>query len=489
MVWLFNAYPSLPGFDLHLKTLHVPTAMLDQGKKGKIMKQLGLVYAEVNDEIRYQKNNDDQVANEEKLNLFQRKRRVGDYLYRVNKGGKANFPSQLPLVDTGGESMVPHLSLAVSQPALYDQTIGILANSGESGKDWERPATLSIYSSGQLDQAYNVGVRLYGERGERESLRQRSQYAGSDSLDQSYQIFFRSKYSVDQVSGKLFFNQSNSPVLSSLIVERGDVRKKQLAFDLWRIAGLTVPDYATALLSVNGHQLGMHLIREPVNRKQWALKTGKHDLDFYSNGSGFLDLGWRWNVELNSWYKQVRGKLSMQLVDTYIDLEDLTKGVALRMFCGSSDWTRWAIIRDRQASNRWRWIDSNMDTCFSDQWSTSKDTIAEQHWLQVVMSKGNNKQWRITHHDLRALIFVELLNNDPEYSAYFLSLLERMMQRFAQGSNYNTAIFQVHGLSGDKNMSDRSVHDHIPPEELRGFVDRRSRFIREQIKLHFDVQS
>ena len=490
MAWLFHVYPSLHAFDQSLKTPYLPVAMLDQGKKGKIMKQLGLVYAEMNDEQRYLKNDDSNVVLEDStLNLFQRKRRVGDYLYRANIGGKYNFPSQLSLGDDVKKSIIPQLSLAISSLALYDDNFGTLVNPEGSGKEWERPATLSIYNKGKLDEAHNVGFRLLGEKGERKSRWQRNQDDTEKLLDQSYQVYFRSKYSIDNISGDKVFDDSNAPTLSSLVVKRGDAIKQVLAYDLWRIAGISVPFYGVAFLNVNGNDMGLRLIHEPVNRKQWLAREGKPHLDFYRNGQGPSDSGWHWNVEMNFWYKKVRSTLNMELAKTYIDLDALTKSIALRMFCGSSDWSQWAIVRDRHSLNRWRWIDWGMETCFSDQWSTSEESIAEQDWLSVVMSKDiDNKKWRVTHHNLRTMMFVELMNNDPAYQQYFLSILERMMQEFSGVNKYRETIHQFEIEFAGKGRRHTGDQEYLSLKKLREFIEKRHLFIKQQIERTFNIQ-
>ncbi|MGH1540757.1 MAG: CotH kinase family protein [Arenicella sp.] len=486
MLLLFTWFPSWHAFDQYLKTPYLPTAMLDQGKKGKIIKQLGLVYAEVNDGQRYQKNTT--VENDEEevpINLFQRKRRVGDYLYRANVGGKANFPSRIESdADKIPHQHITQVSLGISDAALFDENLGILLNAGQSGRKWERPATLSIYRGNQMSLAQNVGVRLYGEKGVREQLK--------GNLEQSYEVFFRSRYSVDEISGGTVFNASQVSSLSGLVLEQGDVVKRLLAMDLWRAAGLRVPAYGPALLSINGHNLGVRLAHEPVTSKQWLLRTANPWLDFYRSDKGATDQGWRWNVELTSWHRQVRGTLTMELVNTYIDLENLTRNIAAHMVCGSSDWPHWAIVRDRNAENRWRWIEWEMSTCFSDDWHTSKGSIAEQHWLRIVMTRKPGKlddPWHVTHRDLRTRIFTELMNNDPDYQAYFLSILEDVMQKLTTDDGILERLHHYRSLWPKQQLKGDSTGEHLSFDDMELFLQQRSHFIRKEIKRYFNTAS
>lgn len=459
-----------------MRTNSIPTAMLDNGKVGSILKQQGLVYTRDNPGERYppDKSHADGPAPVPQLpsqSPFRRKRQVGDYLYQANSPGKRSFPSTRLATPGANRIDLPLLSIAASEKSLYGSEHGIIANPARTNRQWERPSTFSLFAGDRLVFAGNAGVRLAGSKFIRLS--------GDNNAVFDFELFFRNAYGVNTVGSKGFFN-ANGPDLTGMVIERNHPLKNDIALELADIAGLTTPRHHAALFQLNGGKQQLRLLREPVSQKQWLVSTGAAELDFYRGGDDGNDPGWNWYDEFGDWFVRISKEMTMSNVATYIDVENLTDTLVVMMFCGSADWQNWAIYRDRESHPYWQWIIWDLQTCFSDRWNTSPGKLSRQHWLEVVASRfpGEN---RLRHScgDYRCRLFVGLMNQDPGYRDYFIGRMHHFLDKLAASTILQEKITRYSNLE----PLPETGHDpdYTSMADVRDFIAERIVFLREEI--------
>lgn len=440
---LVNIVPSLDASGQWFRPGSVPTALLDSGKLGHLLKYQGLVHVEDNDGQRYPLTYDDQgQSGDDAGNPFRRKRKPGPYLYRANGAGKKQLPSTVQSRPGLIPDSVPLLSVAISARSLNDPVHGLIANSDRNNRETEKPGTLSFFVDSALQAAGGVGVRLYGSRFERSAA------ASTDVPD--LELFLRKSYGLGSVPSDAVFGESEMAVtrdLTGLVVERGDVISRELALSLADLAGLTVPLHRPGFFQLNGRAPMLLLLREPVSGKQWRKVTAAADLDFIESGGDEADPGWRWRQEMNAWFGRMLPNVSMKSVNSYIDMEDLTDTLAFMMFCGSSDWSKWAIYRDRSAHPLWKWITWDLQTCFQDRWKTGAGNPASQHWIEVVATRSSDsRQLQATFGDLRAKLFAELMNQDQDYPAFFYGRMQMLLEQLESSADIDERISSLSSL-------------------------------------------
>ena len=455
-----------------IKVDSVPTAMLDNGRLGKILKNEGLVHTVDNDFKRFSSTGSD-VQNPSIVNVFKRKRAVGEYLYKSNIGGDGvSLPADRTskLRNLGD---VISVNLDISKKSMLGNKSGLLSHPELTGRESEKPATVSVIEREKVLGVNNVGIRMYGP----EYIRSHR----GKNLNQSYELFFRSRYGRKELPMDLFFKNERAIGLSGLILDNRNLIQHGLSMELLRLAGIPMPAFSPVWLQVNNHAEGFRIAKEPVDLDQWMLRTGLPHMDFYLEGSGVGDPGWRWYTELASWLRQVGNDITMESANQYLDLESLSRNIALHMYCGSSDWHTWAIYRDRQSDNRWRWIDWDLQTCIVDHWNTSSGPLSSQHWLEVVATRAPiTGEWRISNRDTRTLIFVALMRHDPDYPEYFAEILSQLIDQdidvdfmLAQLEYYR----RIEALSD----SDSLVGDSITVESIKEFLLNRGQFIKSNL--------
>jgi len=434
---LVNTVPSLVASGQRFRTGSVPTALLDTGKLGHLLKYQGLVHVEDNSGHRYPLTYEDQgQPGDDPVNPFRRKRKPGPYLYRANGSGRKLLPSTLQARPGVIPGPVPLVSVVVSDRSLYDPVHGLIANSDRNDRKTEKPATLSLFVDSALLVGSGVGVRLYGSRFER-------RVAATVEVP-DLELFFRKSHGLGTVPGDAVFTDGDSVVtrdLTGLVIEREEVVQRELALTLADLAGLTVPLHRPGYFQLNGRSPTLRLFREPVSDKQWRKATAAADVDFIGSGDDENDPGWRWRQEIGAWFDRLLPNVSMDAVNTYVDVEDLTDTLAFMMFCGSSDWSNWAIYRDRGRHALWQWIIWDLQTCFVDRWKTGFGYPAAQHWIEVVARQSfDDQQLHATYHDIRPKLFAALMNQDPDYPAYFVARMQRLLERLESGAGIDDRI-------------------------------------------------
>lgn len=396
---------------------------------------------------------------------FPRKRKKSLYRHVVDDGSQS-FPSSQVITQEHFKENWPILSLVIDEANLYHPDTGLLANKTARGRQWERPAYCSYFDEhGKLRFASMVGMRMHG--GKRMQL-----YS-------SFRLYFRKEYGQSRFSAfqpKIGFSTTTEPV-KRLVVhhtawpEGGWYFNNTLAYDIARRIGCQVPETRLALLYLNGVEQGIYFFVPHLGERLLETYFGHSDFLYYKYKSVPSHKGRVLNVRLWSVLRE-RGNLTMKAAGRVVDLDNLARHLFSFIFCGTSDYYQGlAVLDNSQPDKRAFWINWDMDQSF----------IQNVRSEKIVMTEWQQRAWRLvympsppyTAQDVRPRLFSRLLNEDPAYREYVLTLYRdllnhRLNARFVKERiAYYTNMLEYYGKKDTKYMKMLGEFMKQRPEVVR----------------------
>ncbi len=396
-----------------LRAPAIPTAMLNRGSLGRLLRRLRLVRPVPNDGALHPKSAYSKTALD--AAFFQKKRVVGAWLYEPNPAWVEDWSrgEELPRSEFDPawlRSGLPLVALDVDAADLA----GLLDQPKGRGKEWERPAAMAFYRDGHPVCAGRVGVRLHGGR---------SRMPGHAH---SYRVYLRDEYGPAAFS-PAWIGGAPGRKLRRFVV-RADWPDRYpfaglLAFDVAERLGCTVPRTQPAMLVLNGQlQTNVYHLSEHVGRAAWADRLGHKD---------FLMFIYKGQSEESA--ATVYGELGRRIVWEPLDPENLEREVDLDNLCayvfavayaGVTDGFQGAAIKNlRDDPPRWAWVNWDMDHGF---WDFNGDPLQRPAWEQESWelvykrkSDRNYAYWR-RYGDMRALLFARMMDEVPAFRERFL---------------------------------------------------------------------
>ena len=449
----------------------VPTAILNYGPIGKILKQLALVKAVPNDYSRFPALNQDQDVDIH-ANIFQKKRKVGQYLYLANQGGMEGFPSSQvirPEYFRDGWSLI---SVVTDEENLFDPKTGIVVNSEGRGKDWERLAYVSYFKDNQVVFSSAAGLRKHGG-----ASRKRLTKA-------HFRLYFREDYGANQFGPAIPFNKEPKP-LKRLVIHNGSRDFIEcLAFDIAQQIGCVVPEYQPVIFYLNGENQGaFYFLSEHVSRRQWKSHFDHNDFAFYRYKGQSDRETMKHFSKLYRWAHDRNTKMTIEEVNKHIDIENLTRHIIAITFCGTTDGYQGAAILDTsKPDTKWFWVAWDMDHSFRDVYKekmakSSKTDINRKPWQQ----EGLQLAFKETHF-IRCLLFNRLMIDSKKYRKYFIRLMTDMLNHRINADFLNSRIDYYEKLATSyRRGKKRSFGDY------RLFMKHRPDVIRRQMQQYFGL--
>ncbi|MFC1664780.1 CotH kinase family protein [Pseudomonadota bacterium] len=461
-----------------LQSKVIPTAYLDQGQLGKVLKYMNLVHSEANDNtvLRISDDTDRSIL---RASLFPKNRKIGSYLYRANPGQAFGLPSSTALQTDKLAPGLPVISIAIDKEHLFNSKNGIISNGKNKGEGWEKPGYLSYFTNNKLLFATGIGVRIHGRR----------EFPVSLDGPHGFRFYFRNDYGYPSVRSGTLFEQSSIQV--SRVVARKDKGGffiNELSYDVARQIGALVPLSNVALLYINGENLGIHSVTEQVGRRQWQSRLGHNNFEFYRYKSKndpktnelYKNLYWRWLGDTDH-------PISMEKAASKFDIDNLVRNLFTFMFLGTTDWAQGALVLDRsRPSARWHWVIWDLDHSFRDNYRTTSRKTWEQPAINLVAKKANYNNWKriYTHSRLRGKLFVRLLNDSKTFQSIFVRTVMDLLNHRLTNNYFSTLIEKHMNLATNLPNSD-SIRNEL--NERYRFLTNRPNFIRGQIVDFFNI--
>lgn len=455
-----------------LQSQTVPTAILNYGAMGKILKQLAIISAVPNDYSRFSASVQGREVDIH-ANIFQKKRQVGQYLYCANQGGMEEFPSSQVIKSEYFRAGWPLISVVTDEANLYDPNTGIISNSRKRGQEWERLAYVSYYKDKKLVFASAAGLRKHG--GDSRGRRKRAHF----------RLYFRKDYGTNQFGPGILFSRESEP-LKRLVIHNSDRSSfiECLAFDIAQQIGCVVPESQPVMFFLNGKNQGtFYFLAEHLSRRQWVSHFGHDNFAFYRYKAQSDQETLKHFSKLVRWARNPNIKMTIEEVSKHIDIEKFTRHLIAISFCGTTDGYQGAATLDTSKPDmKWSWVAWDMDHSFIDLYRkkmarVNNTDINREPWQQ----EGLELAFKETNF-IRSLLFNRLMVDSNEYRRYFVGLMTDIINHRINAEFLNSRIEYYEKLASSYQPGKkRSFDDH------RIFMKHRPGVLREQMQRYFGL--
>lgn len=452
-----------------LRSHSVPTAMLNYGELGKILKHHGLVSRVPNDFKRFPKSKE----KEPDLNasIFRKKRHVGAYLFKANPHGYNDIPSSRIIKKEDFKEGWPLISVTVPGKSLYNPTGGIVANYDKRGRQWERPAYVSYFEKGELLFATAAGIRLHGGYSRLPRGKMKKQ-------KHSYRLYFRNEYGANQFLPSIMPDAAGFPI-KRLIIHKIEPFLLSftpcIAFDIARRIGCIVPQTRLTQFYLNGRPHGYYYLSEHVGRRQYRERLGHDNFLFYRYMGQSDDESVSAYVKLRKWARNPGIQMNLEEAQKYVDIDNMSRQIFSWMFCGTTDQLQGSAILDRsKPAAKWYWINWDMDQSFID-FSKNKRK-RRPPWKKEGIELGlcERNHW-LNAGDVRQILFTRLMDESPEYKEYFFKLAVDLLENYIDDDFLNERLDYYAGLT-IPNGTDRSPA--ATARRVKGNIGRLKQFMK-----------
>ena len=439
----------------------IPEEILKYGKMGKIFKNLNLVQSTYNDTTRFPRTSPAQ----QDLNTitFQKKRQVGDYLVTVNREQKKSWKSRSLDFPAFLDPSLPVVSLAVDTAYLTDPQIGLLAHPDQRGDLWERPAEITYWEKRQPLFTTRVGLRLQGATQTLTPLN-------------NYRFSFRQEYGLAALPPRTMPQSAHTAINTVTITLRNNSFAfpflDYVAHDIAQRLGCLVPRQEPAYLIINGKLLGLGILSEHLNRRQWRNHTG-HDPSF------FFELNGENNAQDEQLYRTrvedlVRRpeKLLMERVAQTIDLENLSRHILCLAWCGAGDPGKGAaVLNSSSRPTKLQWTTEQVSLQIEDRTDIQPGLL-----LPAWQQPGFTLLFKRRHENPKALLFYRLFTESPKYRLFFLQLVRRLLK-------HELSIPSLQERLRSFRLILRAVNprDDIPTGDLQRYLLNRNSFLLREL--------
>ncbi|NQT93521.1 MAG: CotH kinase family protein [Lentisphaerae bacterium] len=449
----------------------VPSALLRYGALGELLRRHGLVTVEPNDGEVFPLA--DASGEADLVNPFQKKRRAGDSLFRANPGGAAAMPGSRLLTPGELKPGCDTLVIAAGDAALTDPETGIMSHWEERGREWERVVHVSYYRGDELVFASGCGLRMHG--GKYRKLRK------------NYRLYLRASYGSDSLPYGILWHEGSGPA-RTLVLKRdrhyGMLFSNSIGFDIVRRLGALTPAYHPVSLYLNRRFRGVYCLTEHLSRRQWREHVG-HDDFFFVRSKGKSDhdskLAYQ---ELLHWALNSPAPMTLESASRRVDLDNLSRHLLSVMFLANADWLQGAAVLDeREETPRWQWISWDMDQCFVDVGSETKDnTKWKQEAFSLMLDRKETKErgtlYPRSREDVRPILFLRLWDECLEFRELFLKLTtDELNHRLDE--EFLLARWAWYMQLGDRVGADDAAMKRVG--QIGKFVRFRPAFLREEL--------
>lgn len=404
--------------------------------------------------------------------LFPGKRQEGEYLYQANPGGASDLHSTRLIDEEDFIDGWPLLSIVTDTDNLYDPDIGILHNYEGHGKRWERLAYVSYYENKEVVFGTSAGLRLHGGEGRKKHTKFKS-----------FRLYFRNEYGANQFKPGILFGPKTEP-LKRLVVHHMDWPpgwpfNNLLAYDISKRIGCIVPPTKMVILYLNGELQGMYFLTTQLSRKQMEAYFGHDNFSLYRIRNDNDYDGYKMYIDILWRTTNSRDKLTMKEVDKSISVDNLSRWAFSIAFCGASDILQGVGVRDKSDPNsKLFWINWDMDQSFIDvSREIKKHNLKRPIWKQPAWFLVYKKRY-----SGRSRLFSRLMDEDPEYRSYFVSLVTDLLNHRVDADFLRSRLVyykQALASYGEEN----SVYF----DKLTRFFEHRAEFLRSQMQHFFGV--
>lgn len=359
---------------------------------------------------------------------------------------------------------------------------GILhpANRNKRGKEWQRQADVQLFANGQEVLRYDqAGIRVHG--GYTRKL-----------VNPSLRIYFDK---TNAPKRSVFWpheqNKLTPQTIDRVIVRRAPEFYNEVAMQIAKNLGANVASFAPANVFINKRYWGTYAVTERMKGKHWRkrLKLDKDFFYFQFKDDDRSSESYQAMMQLKNWLLSTTS-LSMTAVARHVDMNNFIAHSLSIIYSGTTDWRQGAMIRARDDTAQWQFINWDMDQSFQDIHVCNSGAVRPayiQEGFDLLMT--GKKAFKATPSlrpfrkwDVRELMFYRLWLESPifrkkltDYTRSFLHLLED------QGSaSHPRRIIARYRSFAEKYASENSRTTKAL-DRMERFIERRSEFLYRQL--------
>ncbi|MCP4427505.1 MAG: hypothetical protein GY803_23700 [Chloroflexi bacterium] len=367
----------------------------------------------------------------------------------------------------GIEASVPMISLLTAPSNLWDEEKGLITNSLEDGREWERPVTM-IYltENGRLGFQTDAGIRIHGSN---------SRYYDKNS----FRLYFRRDYGLPWLRFPIFPN-SDVNEFKRLVLHaggqdypqykaNGTLLRSRLAANLAEQANIYRAQSRPVILFLNGQLWGVYNLREYINDNFFNSHFG------IESSTGDVE-NWK-HLERYVQSHDLSDPANYAYIQTQIDVANFIDYIVMQTVMANNDWPEFNISRFRGHSpgGRWQFMFWDMDYAFG-------------------LTPGSHVEYNMVNHvlnDTPWFLFSALLEN-PEFHDRFLSRMADLLNSPFRPEN---VIAEIDRLAAEMEPNIHWETTRWPGsgdwaasvEEMREFARRRPDIMRQHVVEGFDL--
>ena len=318
------------------------------------------------------------------------------------------FPSTTAMPALDVIKGLPTMSVYLDPHHLYDRTAGILANRTQTGRDWERPATMSYFDGGRLVFATGAGIRVHGGG---------SRLGNGKS---SFRLYFRREYGAAEFPAGALFAGRRTPLRQLVLDRDADANRglhlvNALAYDVARRIGCITVRTKPVRFMLNGEFQGVYVLTERINDRFLESRFG-HGA-FLHDAASFEQLP-RWLAG--------RRSVRMRELEEVVDVDNLTRWYLSVLLLGTADaYQGPGQFRDAQDPEaRWFFVNWDMDGSFAR--VDGADAVESDPFRLLLRGDGEPSRRR-RFSEVRPYLLQTLLAEDERYREYFKRVFAEVM--------------------------------------------------------------
>lgn len=371
------------------------------------------------------------------------------------------------------------ISIVTDSSNLYDSKTGIFRNYEGSGREWERPANLQLFSGYNYSYEQNVGIRIHGGYTRRFNQKSLNVYARSD--------YGASQFEYDLFSGKVKRETDGKTIKkfdSFILRNAGNDNESTRVRDKINQTLVSDRNFLTqgmepAVVFINGSYYGHLEITEKVSPEYISshldvskksiviIKNNKLEEGDQEDYSEFKNL-WSWikstDFSNDSAYEQLCSKVDMECFADYM---------SSNIYIGNKDWgnnnvSMWKSnkIKDSNPYMDGRWRFNMFDTEYSagmyGQISANTNTLnqimkTDKSFITDLLNGAlKNEKFR----NMFAASFMDIANNNfsssrvdslfSEISSSYKDLASDTMKTFYGKDNFSSELSKVKSFFGSR---------------------------------------
>jgi len=386
------------------------------------------------------------------------------------------------------------MSLVTDPPNLWSEQTGIYEN--PDFREWERPVSVEYHEKGQVfGFRENGGLRIHGG-----STRQFDK--------KPFRLYFRSEYGDNWLHYPVFESKKELETYKRLVVHSGGLDypsieerpywtllRNSLSQELYRrIDGVYCGTHQVALY-LNGLPWGIYTLIERVDKYYIETNFGESDFDLiekdqdgYFAREGDL-IQWEQMLQFfdESNFQQQE---NIETAGTLIDIDQFVDYNILEIYAGNLDWpyNNQFMFRLRGQKELWRWILWDMDRTLNFRPEVVYRNILEYATSDFVVDYEKELNLYSSSN-----ILVKCFDNE-KFKFDFINRFSDLLNTTFHPSNVRVLIDSlVMGIEQDITFetyrwgsSLREWRDNID-SRLNSFADERPQYVRNHIRLKFDL--